>query len=119
MLNHEGSHHEHFEELSAIAASGQISEIEFLELQKHLQHCADCRSSYTDFVDLLHDKLPLAHPDVVGSSKLSGFFSGTSSHRERFLARARMESVAVPLPLEPARGTVKSSLWPRFALKSG
>jgi len=108
MLNHEGSHHEHFEELCAIAASGQISESEFVELQDHLQHCSDCRSACNDFADLLHDKLPLAHPDIVGSSKLPGFFSETSSYRERFLARARMEGVAVSL--EPPRRTVRSGL---------
>ena len=108
MLNHEGSHHEHFEELCAIAASGQISEAEFVELQDHLQQCSDCRSASSDFVDLVHDKLPLAHPDIVGSSKLPGFFSETSSYRERFLARARMEGVAVPL--ETSRRTVRGGL---------
>jgi hypothetical protein len=117
MLNHEGSHHEHFEELCALAAAGQISEPDFVELQNHLQQCADCRAVYTDFVDLLHDKLPLAHPDVVGSSKLSTFLFETSSYRERFLARARMEGVAVSL--EPSRDIVRSKLrsWfrPRLA----
>src|SRR5262249_49154829 len=95
MLNHEVSHHEHFEELCALAASGQISEPQFVELQDHLQQCAYCRSTYNDFIDLLHDKLPLAHPDVSGSSTLPGFFSENSSTRERFLARARKEGVAV------------------------
>src|SRR5436190_16233070 len=97
MMNHEGSHHEHFEELSAIAAHGQISEEEFVELQQHLEQCSPCRSIYDDYVDLLHDKLPLAHPDIVGTTKLPGFFSETSSYRDRFLARARMEGVAVSL----------------------
>jgi hypothetical protein len=53
MLN-EGSHPEHFEELCALAASGQISEGEFVEIQDHLQTCAHCRSVYADFIDLLH-----------------------------------------------------------------
>ena len=56
MLNHEGSHPEYYEELCALAASGQISEPEFVELQDHLQHCAQCRSAYADFTDLLHNK---------------------------------------------------------------
>src|SRR5262245_44868161 len=116
MLNHDGSHHEHFEELCAVAASGQISENEFVELQDHLQQCTQCQSTYADFVDLIHDKLPLAHPDVIGSAKLPGFFSETSSYRERFLVRARMEGVAVSL--EPARDRVRDKLrpwfWPRL-----
>ena len=106
MLNHEGSHHEYFEELCALAASGQISEAEFVELQDHLQQCADCGSTYDDFIHLLHDKLPLAHPDVAGSSTLPGFFSENSSYRERFLARARKEGVAVSL--EPRRDSARS-----------
>src|SRR5437763_1647748 len=108
MLNHEGSRHEYFEELCGLAASGQISEPDFVELQDHLQQCAYCQSAYTDFIDLLHDKLPLADPEVAGSSKLAGFFSENSSYRERFLARARKEGVAVSA--EPSREIVRSRL---------
>ena len=95
MLNYETSPHQHFEELCALAASGQISDPEFVELQDHLQQCAHCRSTYSDFIDLLHDKLPLADPEVLRSSKLSSFFSEDSSYRERFLARARKEGLNI------------------------
>src|SRR4029079_12828329 len=116
MLNHEGSHHEHFEELCALSASGQITELEFVELRDHLQQCGYCRSAYADFTDLLHDKLPLAHPDVAGSSTLPGLFSETSSYRERFLARARKEGVAVSLESarDPVRTKWRSWLWVTF-----
>jgi len=93
MLNHEGSHHEYFEELCILAASGQIGEPEFVELQDHLRQCAECRSSYSDFTDLLHNKLPLADPELIGSSKLPRGSSKTSSYRERFLARARKQGL--------------------------
>ena len=59
MMNHDSSHSEYFEELCALAASGQISEREFVELQDHLEHCAHCRLVHADFTDLLHSKLPL------------------------------------------------------------
>jgi hypothetical protein len=95
MLNHEGSHSEHFQELCALAAGGQISEPEFVELQDHLQDCAQCRSAYADFTNLLHDKLPLADPELMGSSRLASIFSRNSSYRERFLARARKEGIAI------------------------
>jgi anti-sigma-K factor RskA len=114
MLNHEGSHPEYFEELCALAASGQISEPEFVELQDHLQQCAHCRSIYADFIDLLHNKLPLADTGLTSSSKLPGFFSENSSYRERFLARARKEGL--PVSQEPLREMVTSKLirwfWP-------
>src|SRR5215831_1624468 len=103
MLNYDASPHQHFEELCALAASGQISEPEFVELQDHLQQCAHCRSTYSDFIDLLHDKLPLADPEVLGTSKLPDLFSEDSSYRERFFARARKEGVN--LSQQPLRNT--------------
>ena len=95
MLNHEPLH-PYFNELCALAAGGQISEPEFVELQDHLKECAECRSAYSDFTDLLHYKLPLAHPELTGVSKPGGIFSRNSSYRERFLAQARKQGLAVP-----------------------
>jgi hypothetical protein len=114
MSNREGSHHQHFEELCALAASGQISEAEFVQLQDHLQQCAPCRSTYSDFIDLLHDKLPLADPEIVGSSRLSGFFSEDSSYRERFLARARKEGLNISQQpsRDAGRNKLRSWFWP-------
>src|SRR5215471_18630984 len=112
MLNYDASPHLHFEELCLLAASGQIHEPEFVELQDHLQECAHCRSTYSDFIDLLHDKLPLADPGVVGSSKLSGFFSEDSSYRERFLARARKEGLNISQ--KPLSDSVRNKFRPRF-----
>jgi len=95
MLNHESAHPEYFEELCALAASGQISEREFVELQDHVQGCPDCRSKYEEFIDLLHNKLPLVDPELRGSSKVADFFSENSSYRERFLTRARRQGLVI------------------------
>src|SRR5438876_1641458 len=93
MLNDERSHPEYFEELCALAASGQISETELVELSDHMQQCAHCRSVSADFTDLFHNKLPMMNPEFMGSFKPIGFFSG-ASYRERFLARARKEGLS-------------------------
>src|SRR5213593_4846772 len=114
MMNHEGSHHEYFQELGALAASGQISEPEFMELHDHILQCEECRSAYADFIDLLHNKLPLADSALSDPSKLSGSFSENSSYRERFLARARKEGLAVsqePLPDTVGR-KLRRWFWP-------
>src|SRR5258705_7044694 len=108
MSNHNVSHPEYFAELCALAASGQISELEFVELQDHLQHCADCRSTHADFLDLLHNKLPLVVPELKGSSRLTRLFSENSSYRERFLTRARRKGLAVSNA--PSRDDVESKL---------
>jgi hypothetical protein len=99
MSNPEGPPPEYFEELCALAASGQISEPEFVELQDHMRDCARCRSAHADFIDLLHNKLPLVASERIGSSRLSGFFFKRSSYRERFMARARKQGLAVSKPL--------------------
>src|SRR5215475_4727706 len=111
MLNHEGSPHQHFEELCSLAASGQISEAEFVELQDHLQQCAHCRSTYTDFIDLLHDKLPLVDPEIT-FSKLRAFYPDSSSHQARFLARARKEGLTISQELFHSVGGKRQTwLW--------
>ncbi len=69
-MNDAGSHSEYFEELCALAASGQISESEFVELSDHMRNCVRCQSVYGDFIDLVHNKLPLADPELTGSFKL-------------------------------------------------
>jgi hypothetical protein len=56
--------------------------------------------------------LPLADPEIVGSSRLSGFFSEDSSYRERFLARARKEGLNISQ--QPSRDSVRNKLRPWF-----
>jgi hypothetical protein len=109
-MNHTGSHPEYFEELSARAATGQISETEFVELQDHMQACASCRTTYADFMNLFHSKLPLIDPELTRSSRLRSMLSEDSSYFERFLTRARKEGIAIsrePLP----KATPKSGIW--------
>src|SRR5262249_19784372 len=69
----------------------------------------ECRAAYADFIDLLHDKLPLAEPEIVGSSKLPNFFSESPSYRERFLARARKEGLAISS--RPLQDRSKFAIW--------
>src|SRR5262249_2572922 len=66
------------------------------------------QSTYTDFIDLLHNKPPLVNPTLVRTSKLPGFFSENSSYRERFLARARKHGLAVSQ--ESSRETLRDKL---------
>ena len=93
MSNHEGSHTEYFDELCALAAGGQISEPEFVELQDHMQHCIHCRSAYSDFSDLVHNKLVLADPELEHSSMRAGIFSQSTAYKQRFLTRARKQGL--------------------------
>ena len=116
MMNHERTHSEYFEELCALSAGGQISETEFVELRDHMQHCAYCRSAHADFIDILHNKVPLVDPELGSPSRPPAFFSETSSYRERFLTRARKQGLAVSDGTLPAGRRSKFGIWfPRLA----
>lgn len=111
MPNPEKPHPEYFEELCALAANGLISEAEFVELRDHMQDCLKCRSGYAEFVDLLHNKLPLAAPELAAPSRFAELFSGKSLYRARFLSRARKQGLAIPSEsLRDARGS-RRAIW--------
>jgi len=107
MLNHEPLH-PYFDELCALAASGQISEPEFVELQDHLKECEECRSAYSDFTDLLHYKLPLAHPELTGVSKPGGFFLGIPPIANAFSRKRANRALRFPACL---CGILSSESW--------
>jgi len=82
------SKHEEFEELCALAATGQLTPDEERRLSEHLDGCQGCRAACEDFSAILRE-LPasdrnIMNRDVLRQIKEDGF-------RERFLARARAE----------------------------
>ena len=90
MMNHERISFRIFRgALRSVGRRADLGSRSYVELRDHMQHCAHCRSAHADFIDILHNKLPLVDPELKGPSKPAGFFSETSSYRERFLTRAR------------------------------
>ncbi len=81
--------HEHFEELSALAAIGQLSVEEHGELLEHLRSCDGCKRASDQFNFIL-DQLPLPEPSANDRDlqQLQG-----ASYRQRFLERASAEGV--------------------------
>src|SRR5258707_14349190 len=72
--------HEHFEELTALAAIGQLSVEEHGELLEHLRGCDGCRRAGDQFNFIL-DQLPLPEPSANDRDlqQLQG-----ASYRRRF-----------------------------------
>jgi len=54
------SSHEHFRELSALAAIGQLSSEEDRELSRHLRECSECRDAHGDYVHVVQHELRYA-----------------------------------------------------------
>ena len=85
--------HEHYEELCAVAATGQASEIELEELKDHLQACPGCRQLVGDFAQIAAQAVPEVADKHVPTRVPGGM-------KERFVARAYSEGVY--LHKEPA-----------------
>src|SRR5262245_10107760 len=91
------SAHDEFEQLCALATTGDLSSDEFRLLGKHLYECASCRASYRDFHAIIEHGLPISEPRHSPKS----FFSRLGM-KKRFLARAQREGVPI-VDLKPRR----------------
>lgn len=87
--------HEYFEELCALAALGQVSDKEFAEVREHIPACSECQSAYSEFADILHNKLPLADTREAYERKFSSIFREDDKYKKRFLACARERGIQV------------------------
>ncbi len=90
--------HEHYEELCALAVSGQASQPDLMDLKAHLESCPSCRSLADDFTQV----------SVQGLSMLAAKRSQCqvpSGMTQRFIARARSEGIE--MSREPAVRVMK------------
>lgn len=78
--------HEHYEELCALAASGQASEVELGDLRSHLDTCPSCRGMAYDFTEISAQALSVLAAERQHRQVPSGM-------TPRFVARARSEGI--------------------------
>jgi hypothetical protein len=78
--------HEQYEELCALAASGQASQDELEDLRSHLETCPSCRSAAYDF-----DQISAQALSSLAAKRLHCQIP--SGMTQRFLARARSEGI--------------------------
>ena len=90
--------HEHYEELCALAVTGQASQPDLADLKAHLESCPSCRSLADDFTQV----------GAQGLSMLAARRSQCqipSGMTQRFVARARSEGIE--MSRETPAGTIK------------
>lgn len=80
--------HEQYEELCALAASGQASPDELTDLRSHLEDCSDCRSAAYDFTQVSAQGLSQLAAKRLRCQIPSGM-------TQRFVARARSEGIQI------------------------
>ncbi len=78
--------HEQYEELCALAASGQASPDELTDLRAHLENCPNCRSAAYDFTQVSAQALSQLAAKRLHCQIPSGM-------TQRFVARARSEGI--------------------------
>jgi hypothetical protein len=90
--------HEEYEELCALAASGQASQDELEDLRSHLETCPSCRSATYDFTQISAQALSQLAAKHLHCQIPSGM-------TQRFMARARSEGIELTrenVPRAPA-----------------
>jgi hypothetical protein len=92
--------HEQYEELCALAASGQASEEQLSDLRLHLEDCPSCRTAAYDFRQISAQGLAQVAAKRVDCEIPTGM-------TQRFIARARSEGI------EMSRETASSAKRPR------
>jgi hypothetical protein len=100
--------HEQYEELCALAASGQASADELNDLRSHLEGCPSCRSAAYDFTQISAQGLSQLAAKRLRCEIPSGM-------TQRFVARARSEGIEISrenvVPLaKPGRGRTFASV---------
>ena len=85
--------HEHYEELCALAVSGQASQPDLADLKAHLETCPSCRGLADDFTQLGAQSLSMLAAERLQCQIPSGM-------TQRFIARARSEGIE--MSREPA-----------------
>jgi hypothetical protein len=101
--------HSRFEQLAALAATGQLSAAEYAEFAAHVEVCSTCKEDYGEFVEILHGQLPLLHSELAPSAELSLGGPQPDGYKERFFARAQAEGLPIA-PALPARQNLAARL---------
>src|SRR5262245_54330930 len=84
------SAHESFEQLCALAITGDLDPEEFRRLGEHLYECVSCRASYRDFHAIVERGFPAAGPERATRWSLSRW-----GIKKRFVERALRQGIRI------------------------
>jgi hypothetical protein len=110
--------HQHYEELTALAAGGHLSEEESADLLAHLQVCAKCKDDARAYRDLVVSGLPLTR-DAVTAERETADSRAPAGARERFLRRAMSEGVRFSSDVHVEDEPARAKRFPGYRLVAG
>src|SRR5262245_15978426 len=102
--------HEAFEQLCALAVTGETTAEEFRRLQEHLHECPSCRASYRDFHSILNEGLP-----IMAEPRAARWSPRRFGLKKRFVERAHKEGIPIT-ESEPRAQRTRWVLAPAAAL---
>jgi predicted nucleic acid-binding Zn-ribbon protein len=102
MSDREQSDHKEFEQLGALAVTGDLDAEEFRRLGEHLYECDSCRAAYRDFQAIIDCGFP------VLERRRRGWVMPHPRLKKRFTARAVQEGILIEQP--------KSRRWTRASI---
>ena len=103
------SDHTRYEELAALAETGELGDEELNDLQRHAESCAQCRTILAEFRELVQVGLPTAESPVRRHIHMLMHrpYPGAT---QRFLRRAALEGIAFSQDVKEADRYGKSHL---------
>src|SRR5258707_15370982 len=99
--------HRHFEEMCALAMTGQLGGAQMCELNEHIGSCDSCRKFLESIAQISGQAMPL----LAGKHASAGKVAPPEGMRHRFLSRLAAEGVN-------AKDRVKQRPWPIRGLEA-
>ncbi len=91
--NGELVNHDRYEQLAALAATGQLQPAEYAEFVNHLEVCSACQKEFDEYLQILHNQFPLLHSAMAPSPEPDCEAPRDDELKSRFFARARAEGL--------------------------
>ncbi len=110
--NGELVNHDRYEQLAALAATGQLQPAEYAEFVNHLEVCSACQKEFDEYLQILHNQFPLLHSAMTPSAEAGHEVPREDGLKSRFFARARAEGLPfAATPEAPPEAWTRPRLW--------
>lgn len=110
--NGELVNHDRYEQLAALAATGQLQPAEYAEFVSHLEVCSACQKEFDEYLQILHNQFPLLHSAMTTSPEAGREVPREDGLKSRFFARARAEGLPfATAPEAPREAWTRPRLW--------
>jgi len=91
---HELGEHDHFEELCALASTGELTAAEQEELELHLVRCSRCREAFSGYKEFVTAGIPHLAPESAEMASLNPGPRAESESKRELFRRVRAKGIS-------------------------